>query len=332
LSELQKLATSPTLADTKAEAKFEAQRKEDQKKDDEDAGRLPSAAIGNELAHRFLAWDDIEHGKFDDAVVEIGDAAALDRSDMWLRYYLSVLKYRVAAAKHTEMQGLPNMMQDLKAVLEWYSEFADAYDLLAQARNEGGGPTSAMQAERAAMNLSPRDERYVYNMAVIYIAAKKWEAAQALLERLKNSGNTQIATLAHDRLSQIANERKYGAVGAAAEPQPKFTPQKSPFDVLDEDAAKRAAAEKAGQSTTADTRPTKSFQGRLIAVDCSQPPAAIVTVTSEGALLKLRAEDYKSLLLIGADNFSCAWRDRKVSVNYKPGGLADGDLVSLEVR
>lgn len=332
LKELQTLATSPTPADIKAQAKSDA-RKDEKTQDDDEAGRLPSTASGNQLAHRFLAWDHIQHGQFDEAITELGDAAALNRSDLWVRYYLSVLKYRMAAAKHTDMEGLPNMMQDLKAVLEWYPEFADAYDLLAQARIEGGGPTAAMQAERAAMNLSPRDERYMYHMAVIYIADKKWEAAQALLERLKVSDNTQIAALARDKLSQIGSERKYGLVGSAAPPsQPKFTPQKTPFDVLEEDAAKRAAAEKTTQSNTADARPTKNFQGRLVAVDCTQPPSAIVTVTSEGVLLKLRAGDTKSLLLIGADDFSCTWRDRKVSVNYKPGGLADGDLVSLEVR
>jgi hypothetical protein len=114
--------------------------------------------------------------------------------------------------------------------------------------------------------------------------------------------------------------------------QPKYEAQKSPFDVLEQDAAKRTADEKASQAGPADARPTKYVQGRLLAVDCSQAPTAILTVTSEGAQLKLRAGDYKSLLLIGADDFSCSWRDRKVSVNYKPGGLADGDVVSLEMR
>jgi len=36
--------------------------------------------------------------------------------------------------------------------------------------------------------------------------------------------------------------------------------------------------------------------------------------------------------VIGADQFSCDWQNLRVSVNYKPGGAADGDLVSLEVR
>jgi hypothetical protein len=81
-----------------------------------------------------------------------------------------------------------------------------------------------------------------------------------------------------------------------------------------------------------DKRPTKFFQGRLVDVDCSQAPAAILTVSAEGRSLKLRAADYKSLVLIGADDFSCDWKDRRVTVNYKPGGSANGDVVSLEVR
>jgi hypothetical protein len=211
---------------------------------------------------------------------------------------------------------------------------ASAYDLLALARNEGGTPAPAMQAERAAMNLSPRDERYVFHMAQIYISSKKWEAADDLLDRLRGSSNPQIVALARDTQNQIATQRKYGlAVGATAE-QPKLAPQKTPFDVLEQDAAKRATEEKAAQQSgsTADRRPTKFLKGRLVAVDCSKAPAAIVTVAAEGAVLKLRAGDYKSLLIIGGDDFSCTWQDRQVTVNYKPGGLADGDLLSIEVR
>ena len=81
-----------------------------------------------------------------------------------------------------------------------------------------------------------------------------------------------------------------------------------------------------------DKRKPKFVKGRLLDVDCSHAPAAILTVAAGGTELKLRAADYKSLLLIGADDFSCEWHDRQVTVNYKPGGAADGDLVSLEVR
>lgn len=325
LKTLQDLATKPTIADQKAEAK-------QSKRIGEDPDQLPSNAVGNPVAHRILAWDDIEHNQFDQAFAELRDAAALNPRDMWIRYYLSVAKYRMAQAKHADMFGLANMMLDLRSVLEWYPEMANAYDLLALARNAGGGPSAALQAERAAIGLSPRDERYLYHLAEIYVASKKWDAANTLLDRLKSSNDPKIAAKANDLLSQAGTERKYGiSLDAKGAAQPKYAPQKSPFDVLEEDEAKREAAENT-TDTPADKRSLKYAKGRLIAIDCSKPPAAILTVNSELGLLKLHVSDYKSVALIGADDFSCEWRDRQVTVNYKPSGGTNGDLISLEVR
>ena len=324
LKTLQDLATTPSAADKKLEAK-------ESKRIGEDAEQLPSNAIGSALAHRILVWDHIQHGEFEPAFSEIRDAAALNPRDMWVRYYLSVAKYRMSQTQHSDMLGLANMMLDLRAVLEWYPEMADAYDLLAVARTAGGGPSAALQAERSAIALSPRDERYAYHLAEIYVAGKKWEAAQALLERLKTSGDSQIAAHARDLLAQAGAQRKYG-ISLDSTGGPKYAPQKSPFDVLEEDAAKRDADDPARSGSTQDQRVTKFVKGRLVTVDCSKAPAAILTVSAGGTSLKLRAADYKSLLLIGADDFSCDWRDRQVTVNYKPGGGMDGDLVSLEMR
>jgi hypothetical protein len=332
LQELQTLATAPAPTSLKKADEKGKDKDKDKDNRDDDQKALPVAVAGNEIAHRALAWDHLQHGEFEDAAEELGNAAALNRSDMWVRYYFSVLKYRMSQARHTDIPGLPNMLQDLRAVLEWYPEFADAYDLMASARREGGGPAGAMQAERAAIALSPRNQQYLYHMAQIYVSDKKWAAARALLELLKTSTNPQVAAAAGEQLAQLANEQKYGVSPATAASASKLSKPSSPFDVLEQDAAKRAAAERAAQSGTADSRPTKFFEGRLVDVDCSHSPAAVLTVSSGSAVLKLRVADYKSVLLIGADTFSCEWNNRSVSVNYKSGGLSDGDLVSLEVR
>jgi hypothetical protein len=324
LQELQKLAITPepTTPNQTAEKK--------RAKDDQEDAPLV-AATGNEVAHRALAWDHIQRSEFDAATEELSDAAALNPRDLWIRYYLAVLKYRVAQAKQAQIQGLPNMLQDLRVVIEWYPEFADAYDLMAMARVEGGGPVAALQAERAALQLSPRNQEYRYHLAEIYIESKKWESAQTLLENLKTSSNPRVAAEAREQLGRLANQQKYGLSAASA--SPKLSPQSSPFDVLDQDAARRAAAAQPAQTgSTADKRPAKFLQGRLVGVDCSQPPVAVLTVTAGGVVLKLRTTDYKSLLLIGADTFSCDWTNRAVSVNYKAGGLSDGDLLSVEIR
>ncbi len=323
LHELQTLATAPT---------FKASDKNTKDKDDNNSAPL-IAAQGNEIAHRALAWDHIQHSEFDAATEELSDAAALDPRDLWIRYYLSVLKYRIAQAKHSDIQGLPNMMQDLRAVLDWYPEFASAYDLLAMARMAGGGQIAAMQAEHAAIQLSPRNQDYVYHLAEIYEAGKKWEAAKALFDRLKTSSNPKIAAVARAELERLTTEQKYGISPASAAAAQTLKAQPSPFDVLEQDAAKRAAeAQAAHTGGSADTRPAKFVQGRLLSVDCSQSPAAILTVSAGKDVLKLHTGDYKSLPLIGAEAFSCSWNDRSVSVNYRPSGMSGGDLLSLELR
>jgi hypothetical protein len=321
VSELKALAAAEPAVDKAAREKEQA------KVENKVAVTVP----GDEIAHRALAWDDIQRSDFDDAAKELNDAATLDRNDTWIRYYLSMLKYRVAQSKHAEILGLPNMMQDLRAVLEWYPDFAAADDLLAVAHMEGGGSAAAMQYETAAIRRSPRNQEFVYHLAEIYIADKKWEAARSVLEQLKSHGDREVAAHARARLEQIPNEQKYGLSASGTSPE-KFRPQSSPFDVLEEDAAKRAAAQAEKPATAGNQRAAKFIQGRLVGVDCSNPPAAILVVNAGDTTLKLRTADYKSLLLIGADKFSCDWNNRSVSVNYKPGGAADGDLVSVEVR
>jgi tetratricopeptide (TPR) repeat protein len=335
LQELQALATAPDAAGSKAaDKKGNGQSRDKDKDKDQDEGekKITSPVVGNEIAHRVLAWDHLQRGEFDAAAEELSSAAALNPRDMWIRYYLSVLKYRIAQSKHTDVLGIPTVIQDLRAVLEWYPEFADAYDLIAIMRRQGGSSTAAMQTERTAIQLSPRNQQYKLHLAEVYIFDKKWEAAVVLLQRLKADNNPLVAAAARERLGQIPNEQKYGVAAAASASAPKLAPQSSPFDVLEQDAAKRAAAQKAQSTTIADTRPSKFLQGRLVGVDCSQTPVAVLTVSSGAVMLKLRTADYKSLLLIGTDSFSCDWSNRSVSVNYKAGGISDGDLLSVEMR
>jgi hypothetical protein len=69
-----------------------------------------------------------------------------------------------------------------------------------------------------------------------------------------------------------------------------------------------------------------------VSSDCSKPPEAMVTVLSGMKTYKMHAADYKSLLVIGEDQFSCEWKNRVVAVNYRPVGKDGGELVSVEVQ
>jgi tetratricopeptide (TPR) repeat protein len=282
--------------------------------------------IDNEIAHRALAWVHMQNKEFPQAAEELGNAAAVDPRDISIRYYLSLLKYKTAQIKHEEIQGLANMMIDLKATLDWYPDFAEAYNMLAMARIEGGGTASALEAIKEAIRLSPRNEQYLFNLGQINESGKKWDAARTVFECLQTSGNAQIATAARHELEQLATIQKYGINPNA----PKRVEQSSPFDELEQEAQKRAQAPP--EESEPDKRPTQFVKGILLAVDCSHTPAAVLTVNTGSKSLKLRTADYKTLLVMGENNLSCEWKNRRVSVNYKPGGMSDGDLVSVEVQ
>ena len=301
----------------------------------------------NAIAHRALAWMRLQNKEYDAATEELSSALELDGEDPWVRYYLALVKYHAAESSGHPFQGLSNMMQDLRAVLDWNPEMAEAYSMLAMARVEGGGVNSAMESMRAAIQLSPRNQGYLLNMAQIYMAGKKWDAATALLERLKASPDPQIARAARRNLEDLPTLRKYGLMPqqtvTAAKAENSTSAMTKPGALSKSGPTKQNAQEEENETATEkqavsaqppppDKRPIKFVKGKLVRVDCVSPPAAILTLAVGAKTMKLRTENYKSMLVIGADEFSCEWKNRPVSVNYKAGGKVDGDLVSLEIQ
>ena len=287
----------------------------------------------NAIAHRALAWAHLDKNEFDAANEELAKGSQIDRNDPWVRYYLALVKFRRAQVTAQPIQGLANAMLDLRAVIDWDPTFAEAYALLGVARNEGGGVNSAMESMRTAIQLSPRNEQYLLDMANIYIAGKKWDDATALLEQLKGSQNAQIAHTARKDLDDLPTLKKYGLLPQSDTPAGNLAAQSpaklesTPDDSSDDTEAPPPAEPKP------DTRPVLFLKGRLVGIDCSHPPAAVITFAAgKKKTLRLRTDDIKSLALVGADQFSCGWKNLEVDVNYKAGGKSDGDLVSLEVH
>ncbi len=289
----------------------------------------------NEAARRALAWDHLQQKKFDAAADELERASDLDPHDPWIWYYRSVLKYRRAEETHQEMQGLANMMQDLRAVLDWYPEFADAYNMLGMARVEGGGINSALEAQRLAISLSPRNLEYQFNLGQIYVAGKKWDQARDVFIRLKTASERPVAAAAKHQLDDLASLQKYGIrpqrageaqapAGAASAP---VTMTSSGDDDEEPETPPKPAPPKPGT-----TGPVQHMKGKLVASDCAKTPEAIVTLLVGMKTYKLHTSDYKSMLVIGEEQFSCEWKNRIVSVNYRAIGSNGGELVSVEVQ
>jgi tetratricopeptide (TPR) repeat protein len=301
-----------------------------------DLQQLTADPKDNEAAHRGLAWDDIRQKKFDAAADELEKATELNPQDPWIWYYRSALKYQKAQAARQEMQGLANMMQDLRAVADWYPELADAYNMLGMARVEGGGINSALEAQRQAIALAPRNVEYQFNLGQIYVAGKKWDLAREVFTRLKAGADRAAAAAAKQQLDDLETLQKYGvrpqragesAAPAGAASTPAVAASSAQDEDEDADAAPKPVAPKPGT-----TGPVQFLKGKIVSSDCSKPPEATVTILSGMTTYKMHASDYKSLPVIGEDQFSCEWKNRLVSVNYRTAGKNQGELVSIEVR
>src|ERR1700758_3967809 len=216
--------------------------------------------------------------------------------------------------------------------------------MLAMARVEGGGMNSALESIRQAIQLGPRNEQYVYNLGLVYASGKKWDLARKIFERVKNSNNPQLAAAARSQLQEMQFAQKHGIPTQRSAPaSPKDTSSNTGRSAKQESSAKQQTAEREVENSEAGPKPkmeqpapaTGAIQfvkGKLVTVDCSHAPAAVLTVVAGAKTLKLRTPDFKSLMVIGADAFSCAWENRRVSINYRASGKTAGDLVSVEVQ
>jgi tetratricopeptide (TPR) repeat protein len=309
-----------------------------------DLQQLTADPKDNEAAHRALARDDLRQKRFEAAADEMEKATELNPRDPWIWYYRAALKYQKAQATRTEMQGLANMMQDLRAVADWYPELADAYNMLGMARVEGGGINSALEAQRQAIALAPRNVEYQFNLGQIYIAGKKWDLAREVFTRLKAGPDRLAAAAAKQQLDDLETLQKYGlrpqragesaaTAGAANTPGAGMgtTPAVAGGLAQDED-EEADALPKPAPVKPGTIGPVQFLKGKIVSSDCSKPPQATVTILSGMTTYKLHASDYKSLLVIGEDQFSCDWKNRLVSVNYRAAGKNEGELVSIETH
>lgn len=285
------------------------------------------------VAHRALAWAYVQRGNTNSAFEELNAAVHMNASDPWTRFGLALASYH-SGEQGARVQGLANMMESLQIVIDEYPDFAQAYNMLGWARLAGGGPNAAIEALKVAVQLNPRNEEYELRLAQAYLAAKKFDEASAAFARLKLSQDTQIAQAAAKTLNDLPFIEKYG-VPPVEETSPKKETEAASTrnattkpDIEDDEDSKHPAKP---ETPTIDKRPVKFLKARIVSVDCSKPPAAVLSVSQGGRALKLRASDYKSVAIIGAPEFSCSWKDIPVNVNYRPSGTTAGDLVSIEI-
>ena len=286
----------------------------------------------NELASRGIGYWFLRDGQLVAATLNLQKAAAENDYDAQAHYLLAAVMDRKAMKGSTLASDAIGMCRELDRAIQIDPSLSYARDLLAFGLAAQNRFDLAIESEKQAIALDPGAEMYQVNLARLYLKAELWSDADAVLQRLKNSSDPKIRQSASETVAAVTAERdklaekkRISAMGVSdpTAPQWKMTPEIKAEDAqpIDDNSAKF------------DTRKTQYMTGELLSVDCSAKPVAILNVRKGVRVIKLRTDDYNKLLVMGdADSFSCDWRDRKVLINYKPGGKSDGDLVTLELE
>jgi hypothetical protein len=175
------------------------------------------------------------------------------------------------------------------------------------------------------------------------MAFEKFDDAIALFDKLRSSGDDSIAKPAETQLAIAKDLKDKPLMRLSQRPQMENT-TKEIASSADSEELRAMEARQRGQDLTTtekkeikaaeskpDKRPMKYLTGKLVTVDCGQEPRAVLQVSQGQKTYKLVAQSAKKILVIGADEFSCLWKDRKISVNYRESAPLQGDVVSVEI-
>jgi tetratricopeptide (TPR) repeat protein len=227
-----------------------------------------------------------------------------------------------------------------------YSDFAAAWDLLAEARMQQDKFEPAIAAAVNAVQLNPREEKYQQRLGSAYIAARQWDNAKYVFTALKSSHSEIVGREAEDTLKQIEAAKAGGKFLAQ-----KKSATQNPSAVQPEEQPVDHGVPAPVDGEKADMRPLKFLKATLAGVSCDGKSAvlqlALTPAVTKGGkaahirTLKMLVPDIQQVILINADTFSCDWHNQKVGLNYKEptspntvanAGAYEGDVVSIEIR
>jgi hypothetical protein len=247
-------------------------------------------------------------------------------------HYYSAMLMNQEGAFLRDPEKVSIMIKELQTSIALDPNFADAYNLLAfayrAAEDERALPTAIK-----AVELSPRNAGYLFNVAMIYLSQQKVDEAAKVLATLENSPDHQVAFRAQESLAQVRRMQELIKSGAHV----TFSPADGGETVLvQEKAALHSTSEPEPEPepkpVVLPSVPANFLKGKLVKVDCSSAPTAVLTVVSGTKTWKMKVADTRHAIVIGADNFSCDWTNQKVALNYHPTGDAEGSVMSVEIQ
>ncbi len=281
----------------------------------------------NAYALRGIGYSYLQKEDFENAGEYFRRAAARDSKDPRVHYYNALLMNRAGLMNGDKLE---RVKQELLTAIALDPKLADAYSLLGYAEASSGEPEKGLMTMRKAVELSPRNESYQFNLANLYMANRKSDAAIALLRILAGSGNPTVASHA---IAALAEAERFKEQLVSFRPQIESRPAEDVESVRNSASLPDGKIESAIQvEESTPSTPVRFIKGKLAGVDCSAAPHALLSVVSGGRSLKMHVGDSNHVIVIGADEFSCAWKNKSVAVNYRERQDGEGDVVSLEIQ
>lgn len=279
----------------------------------------------NVVANRGLGYEALRHNDWDKAGEYFKRAASQDVKDPQIHYLLAMMLTRNGMKAQNDAD-VETVKKELNAAIALDPNFGDAYNLLGITLSSAGEKDEGIKDLVKAVVLSPRNPWYSGNLASAYLQAQDFDHAIPLLQELQKNSDPQVASMATQQLQQVENYRS-------------MVEGRNSASEIRVEAASEPIREEADEETKPLQPPPPGpvpqvifMHGTLVSVDCSSAPAATLTISAGGKQWKMLAPQAKKLVLMGADEFSCSWKNRKVAVNYRKSGNDTGTLVSLELE
>jgi len=284
----------------------------------------------NAAACRGLGYAYLQKQDFAQAAQYFKQASELDSKDPRVHYYNALLMAREGGFGGGA--DLPAMTAELETSIGLDPNFADSYALLAFAQSTSGDPAKALAAMRKAIAINPRNPDYRFNLARLYMANRQPDRAIAVLQSLQAADNPELGPRVTAMLAQAQQFQQMLQAGTAGPDSGMIlTHRENSADSADPRVTSETSPEPPAKAQTSFSA-AKFIHGTLTNVDCSTPPLAVLTVVSGTKTWKMKVADTNHLILIGADQFSCAWNKQKVALNYRETSDGEGNVVSLEIQ
>lgn len=288
-------------------------------------------------AHAGLGYVFLRKGQVQAAKDEFVRATELGSADADVWYFAAFADFKEKGLQDRDSQELIELNARLDKALQLDPNYADALNLKALVIARAANPAEAIRLLRRACELRPRNEEFKLNLAHQYLIARRFDEADAVLERLRKSADPAIVAAAEQKSATAKRWRASKIEQLADESADKYTaPQWRPkpgmqTDPESEKLERRQNGEEESGSTD-DKRPIKFAKGTLLSIECAEDGPVRLRARIGPRVMRLQAANRSKVLTIGADALDCSWKNRPVSLNYKERSGAEADLVSIEVK